>query len=65
LSDARASYTLLFDPDGEELGTFVVYASGARRLALDPRPYLKVDRGWKIPPRIWPLFDSDGKEAMA
>jgi hypothetical protein len=32
-------------------------------LSADPRMYTKLKRGgYKLPPRIWPLFDAEGEQ---
>jgi hypothetical protein len=62
---SEESHTPLFDGHRVDVGTLVVYASGTRLMAVDPLPYLKLKRGWKIPPRPWPLFDRDGAELTA
>jgi len=59
----RETYTPLFDHRRTEVGTLVIFPSGARMLATYPQPYLtKTGRGYRIPPRPWPLFDADGEQ---
>jgi hypothetical protein len=56
-------YAPLFDRHGAEVGTLVSFPGGTRRLATDPQPYLtKTGRGYKLPARIWPLFDAEGEQ---
>ena len=59
-------YARLFDQHGTEVGTLVIFPTGKRRLSTDPRTYLTTKRGgYKIPPRLWPLFDADGQQVTA
>jgi len=59
----REQYASLFDLHRTEVWTLVTFPSGARMLATDPQPYLtKTGRGYKLPPRLWPLYDSEGEQ---
>jgi hypothetical protein len=43
--------------------TLVTFPDGTRMLSADPRMYTKLKRsGYKLPPRIWPLFDAAGEQ---
>jgi hypothetical protein len=56
-------YAPLFDRHGTEVGTLVSFPSGTRRLSTDPQPYLtQTGCGYKMPPRIWPMFDAEGEQ---
>jgi hypothetical protein len=56
-------YAALFDQHGVEVGTLVTFADGMRTLPTDPQPYLmKTGRGYKLPPRLWPLYDAAGEQ---
>jgi hypothetical protein len=56
-------YSRLFDRQGTEVGTLVIFRSGTRRLTLDPQRYLRVERGgYSIPRPPWPLYDADGQQ---
>jgi hypothetical protein len=62
----REQYAPLFDQHGTEVGTLVTFPNGTRRRSTDPRTYLTTKRGgYKIPPRLWPLFDADGEQVTA
>jgi hypothetical protein len=55
--------TPLFDAHGAEVGTLIVFPDGTRRLSTDPRTYQKLEGGgYKLPLRIWPLFDREGEQ---
>ena len=56
-------YEFLFDRHRTEVGTLVTFPDGTRRLSTDPQAYLtKTGRGYKLPPRIWPLYDAEGEQ---
>jgi hypothetical protein len=56
------THTPLYDEDGVEVGTLVLFGSGVQRIALDPQPYATLTGGYKIPPRPWPLFDAEKRQ---
>jgi len=62
----REKYEPLFDEHGAETGTVVDFRNGAQVLSTDPQTYRKLEPGgYKLPRRIWPLFDGEGEQVTA